>query len=119
MSVFQFHGTADALVPYDGNASAGIPSVLDTLVGWAARSGCEAIPRVTSTKGDVTCVTFAGCRASAEVNLCTVLGGGHTWPGGLPVPWLGPTTTDIAATDVMWDFFLRHPMPVDPGRSGR
>jgi polyhydroxybutyrate depolymerase len=56
-------------------------------------------------------VTLDGCKGGADVNLCTVTGGGHTWPGGEPVPALGHTTTDIVATDAMWDFFLRHPLP--------
>ena len=110
MSIFQFHGTLDGLVPYNGNAQ-GFPSVAQTLSGWATRSGCSATPRETSKQGEVTCVTYDGCKASAEVSLCTVTGGGHTWPGGVPVPSLGHTTTDISATDVMWDFFLRHPLP--------
>lgn len=111
MSVFQFHGTLDALVPYAGSPSLGFPSVAQTLSGWAGRSGCNLTPRETSKKGEVTCVTYDGCKAGAEVNLCTVSGGGHTWPGGFPVPSLGHTTTDIVATDAMWDFFVKHPLP--------
>jgi polyhydroxybutyrate depolymerase len=110
MSVFQFHGTLDPLVGYNGSPALGYPSVPQTMSGWATRSGCNASPRETSKKGNVTCVTYDGCKDGAEVNLCTVDGGGHTWPGGLPVPSLGLTTTDINATDTMWDFFLRHPL---------
>jgi polyhydroxybutyrate depolymerase len=111
MSVFQFHGTLDSLVPYDGSPSMGFPSVLQTMSGWATRSGCSVTPRETSKKGDVTCTTYDGCKGGAEINLCTVTGGGHTWPGGLPVPSLGYTTTNIVATDAMWDFFMKHPLP--------
>ncbi|HSO32797.1 MAG TPA: PHB depolymerase family esterase [Labilithrix sp.] len=111
MSVFQFHGTLDGLVPYDGNPTMGFPSVMQTLSSWAGRSGCSTTPRETSKKGEVTCVTFDGCKGGAEVNLCTATGGGHTWPGGVPVPSLGHTTTDINATDTMWDFFVKHPLP--------
>lgn len=111
MSVFQFHGKLDALVPYEGNPSIGIPSVAQAMAGWATRSGCSTTPRETSKKGEVTCVTYDGCSQGAEVNLCSVTGGGHTWPGGYPVPSLGHTTTEISATDMMWDFFQRHPRP--------
>jgi polyhydroxybutyrate depolymerase len=110
MSVFHFHGTLDALVSYDGSQG-GFPSVKQTMSGWASRSGCTVTPRETLKKGEVTCVTYDGCKGGAEVNLCTVTGGGHTWPGGLPVPSLGHTTTDIVATDAMWDFFVKHPLP--------
>ena len=35
-------------------------------------------------QGEVTCTGYPGCSAGSEVRLCTVLGGGHTWPGGDP-----------------------------------
>jgi polyhydroxybutyrate depolymerase len=66
---------------------------------------------VSFQKGDSTCQTFKQCGGGDEVILCTVQNGGHTWPGGLPVPTLGYTTTNLNATDAMWDFFLRHPRP--------
>lgn len=62
-------------------------------------------------KGDSSCQTYKACGAGVEVILCTVQNGGHTWPGGTPVPSLGNTTTDLSATDAMWDFFTRHPLP--------
>jgi polyhydroxybutyrate depolymerase len=45
------------------------------------------------------------------VILYTVEGGGHTWPGGKPLPeWIvGRTTNEINASRVMWEFFMQHP----------
>jgi polyhydroxybutyrate depolymerase len=42
----------------------------------------------------------------------TILEGGHSWPGGKPLPkWIvGNTTQSIDATRVMWDFFTAHPL---------
>jgi len=111
MPVMHFHGTADTLVPYDGNASMGFPAVLDTFHGWATRDGCTGEPSVTFQKGDSTCQTYATCAGGAEVTLCTVTDGGHTWPGGFAIPGLGKTTTDLSATDAMWSFFEKHPLP--------
>lgn len=37
-------------------------------------------------------------------------GGGHTWPGRDTVRFLGKSTHNISANDLMWDFFKRHPM---------
>ncbi|MBS2012767.1 MAG: hypothetical protein JST00_07770 [Deltaproteobacteria bacterium] len=108
VSVLSFNGTSDGLVPYGGNGL--FPSVADTMRLWATLDGCAATPRETSKKGDVTCTAFDGCKAGNEVRLCTVQGGGHTWPGGAPAG-LGKTTNDISATDAMWDFFVKHPMP--------
>ncbi len=109
--IMEFHGTLDPLVPYDGDPVLGFPSVPDTFQGWATRDGCTGKAVSTYKKGDSSCQTYETCKAGAEVTLCTVQGGGHTWPGGLPVPTLGYTTTDLSATDAMWTFFKAHPMP--------
>jgi polyhydroxybutyrate depolymerase len=49
--------------------------------------------------------------------LCTIRGGGHTWPGGVHTKdtrwWrerVGALSRDISANDVMWQFFQRHPL---------
>ncbi len=108
MPVMHFHGTSDPLVPYGGDPSLGFPSVMDTFQGWANRDGCTGVPAQTYSNGDATCQTYAQCAGGAEVTLCTIQGGGHTWPGGTPVPSLGLTSTDIHATDAMWTFFAAH-----------
>jgi polyhydroxybutyrate depolymerase len=106
--VMHFHGTADSLVPYAGNAD--FPSVEEMMAAWAARDGCASTPATSFEKGDTKCRTWSGCATGSLVTLCTVDGGGHTWPGGLPIP-TGKTTTAISATDAMWTFFVDHPMP--------
>lgn len=109
--VMGFHGTADPLVPYDGSASLGFPSVPDTYAGWAMRDGCTTQTMETYRNNDAHCSTWLGCAAGSEVTLCTVDNGGHTWPGGMPVPSLGYTTPNLSATDAMWTFFQHHPLP--------
>jgi polyhydroxybutyrate depolymerase len=108
MPVIHFHGTADTLVPYNGDAATGFGSVMDTFHGWANRDGCTGTPTQTYSKGDASCQTYSQCTGGAEVTLCTIQGGGHTWPGGTPFPALGVTSTDINATDAMWTFFAAH-----------
>jgi polyhydroxybutyrate depolymerase len=39
-----------------------------------------------------------------------ITGGGHTWPGELADSGPGHVTQTISATQVMWDFFLNHPL---------
>jgi polyhydroxybutyrate depolymerase len=109
--IMHFHGTSDSLVPYGGNPSISYPSVADSIAGWAKRNACSTTTKETYSKGEVKCVTYDGCPTTVDVILCTVTGGGHTWPGGTAYPLLGKTTTDISATDAMWDFFKAHPMP--------
>src|SRR5690606_33297288 len=114
--VWHFHGNADLVVPYVGGAP-GAPlgdglvfrSVADTLETWRVVNGCEAEPTVTRDEGDVVCVEWQGC--GAPTRLCTVELGGHTWPGGLPLPAFGYTTYDLDATAEMLDFFAANPMP--------
>ncbi|MGE5181380.1 MAG: alpha/beta hydrolase family esterase [Acidobacteriota bacterium] len=110
MPVIHFHGTADPLVPYTGSTSLGFISVADSFAAWGARDGCTGDPVETFRNGDSHCATYQQCAGGAEVTLCTVDNGGHTWPGGLPVPSLGYTTTDLSATDAMWEFFQAHPL---------
>jgi polyhydroxybutyrate depolymerase len=107
--VIHFHGTADNVVAYGGQF--GLPGAEASMQAWAKRNGCSAKPTQTYAKGDATCVTYGGCTSDADVRLCTIQGGGHTWPGGFPVAALGKTSQDIDATDAMWEFFTAHPMP--------
>ena len=51
------------------------------------------------------CAELFRCKA------CVIDGGGHTWPGmPPPVSWIGLSTGNISANDLMWDFFKRHPL---------
>lgn len=104
--VLHFHGSADLLVPVDGRPtwSPPVPSLDQTIDGWKQRNGCTGEPTVTFQNGDVTCEAWADC----NVERCLVDGGGHTWPGGEPIPLFGKTTQDISASDYMWQFFSRH-----------
>jgi poly(3-hydroxybutyrate) depolymerase len=39
----------------------------------------------------------------------TLADGGHSWPGGEPVPKVfGPTSTSLNATNKIWKFFISH-----------
>lgn len=108
--VMDFHGTLDAVVPWVGGTIDNFPSVDDSVGRWREIDGCSNATDVTYDKGDSQCVTWKGCADSTEVTLCTITGGGHTWPGGTPVPALGWTTMDLDATNAMLDFFEKHPM---------
>jgi polyhydroxybutyrate depolymerase len=108
--VMHFHGTSDTIVPYAGGGFSGYRSAADTDAGWATRNGCDTTTTETFASGDSRCVSHGGCDGGSEVTLCTITGGGHTWPGGGYFPG-GHITTDLSATDAMWAFFEAHPMP--------
>lgn len=131
--VVAFHGTADPLVAYgggegvnarylpapnSGSSSGGAdgPGPTDipaNAAAWAHRNGCAEQPRQRTVAADVTLTTYP-CPADATVELYTVIGGGHTWPGHpsivSPTPLVGSTTTSIDATALMWSFFQAHPL---------
>ena len=109
--VIAMNGTDDLLVDYaDG---------LVSVQAWAAANACSDIPEVVYDKGDVTCVTYENCAENATSQLCTVDGGGHTWPGAIdlleldPVLywWAGKTSQDIDASRAIWKFFAGRPIP--------
>ncbi|MCB9640895.1 MAG: hypothetical protein H6728_04400 [Myxococcales bacterium] len=113
--VMMFHGTLDSVVPYAGNPFLLYPSVSSNTDHWVEHNQCQDKKERTFDQGDAYCDAYKeGCKDDATVEVCTVLGGGHTWPGGMPVPQLGYTSLSLDATDAMWTFFQKHPMPVNP-----
>jgi polyhydroxybutyrate depolymerase len=111
-----FHGTADPVIPYNGGTSwiarNAFPNVPAWAASWAVRNRCAQAPVDTAVAADVMRRSYGGCANGADVVLYTIAGGGHTWPGGRPLPeWFaGPTSTAIDATREMWSFFRAHPL---------
>jgi polyhydroxybutyrate depolymerase len=109
-----FHGTADPVVPYAGGktwvAPRAFPNIPMWTANWAARNRCAPNPTDSAVAPNVTRRTYTGCADDAAVELYTIRGGGHDWPGGRPVPeWLcGPVSYGIDATSRMWAFFRAH-----------
>ncbi len=103
-----FHGTADKIVPYNGGISGQftLPDINGFASRWAEHNGCsEKISSSVST--NVSRMEYTSCRSNADVVVYTITGGGHTWPGGKPMPEFiaGKTTDEINATELIWKFF--------------
>jgi polyhydroxybutyrate depolymerase len=116
VSIAAFMGTADPIVPFEGGTvrccgGATIPPAAESMAGWARHDGCSAAATETKPAAHVTLRQWTGCRGAAEVRFYVVEGGGHTWPGAADVALLGPTTHEIDATAILWDFFKSHPRP--------
>jgi polyhydroxybutyrate depolymerase len=115
--VITFHGTADPIDPYDGNGQAyWTYSVPVAAQRWAAHDGCDATPQDTEPDTGVELTAYGGCENGAVVDLYTIVGEGHEWPGGPTLPArdtgvLGPQTNAINADATMWAFFQAHPLP--------
>jgi len=110
-----FHGTADRFAPYQGGSSPISPDLFPSIRDWAGRAArrnqCKGDPSDTRITASVRRLAYTNCAENADVILYTVEGGGHTWPGGKPLPeWIvGRTTREINASSVMWEFFVQHP----------
>lgn len=117
VSVIAFHGTADPVDPYDGHGQAyWTYSVPQALEDWARQDGCSSTPVVTQPAATVTLTRYGGCRDGAVVELYTIAGEGHEWPGGPHLPRaltrvLGPQSTAISADSLIWSFFGEHSLP--------
>jgi len=111
-----FHGTEDPIVPYLGNPGnerhGALPNIPDWVEHLASRNGCSPEGVDMTPAGTVKGVYYENCTTRSDVVFYTITGGGHTWPGGEPLPEFitGITSQDIDATRVMWEFFQDHPL---------
>jgi polyhydroxybutyrate depolymerase len=120
--VIHFHGAADKIVPLAGPGGRtpkfiGFKSVEDSIRTCIKANGCPEEPRTEELPdkvGDGTTVTkktYGPGKDGAEVVLFVIEGGGHTWPGQQPsVGFIGKSTKNISANDLIWEFFEKHPM---------
>lgn len=114
-----FHGTADRVVPYRGGRSwvsrDRFADIAVWTASWARRNRCAADPVESVVAADVTRREYPDCAHGAAVVLYTIMGGGHTWPGGAALPewFVGPTSAGVDATSAMWAFFREHPLRGD------
>jgi polyhydroxybutyrate depolymerase len=118
LSVIAVHGTADPRVPYNGGTGTGVahihgPAIPALNATWRAIDRCGA-PTVT-TNGVVK-TSVARCPGGRSVELISVIGAGHQWPGAVPkgpvitrLLGLTPPSTALDATAVIWHFFAAHP----------
>lgn len=128
ISLIAFYGTEDPLVAYEGgivsesfisrlihrsSPPVSFPSVKSYIAAWAERNGCPPLPEPLPANGDASGVRYTGCKDTSEIVFYTIEGGGHTWPGGRPT-FVGKTSRDINASQVMWEFFTMHPLPDNP-----
>ena len=135
--VLSFHGTADPLLPFNGSVSVdaiwgltsggGVttttapPAEIDgagypaAAAAWAEANGC-AEPTDEQVTESVLRRAW-DCPDGGDVVFYVVEGGGHTWPGSDALTnegiaaIVGPTTMEIDATELSWDFLRSHRLP--------
>lgn len=115
--ILSFHGTADPVDPYAGHGAAyWTYSVQQAALDWAHQDSCVVTAPDSHPDPTVTLTRYNGCRGGSTVELYTIAGEGHEWPGGPPLQrrltqLLGPQSTAINADVTMWSFFAAHPKP--------
>ena len=100
----------------DGPTEVSTLSIDETLAAWVERNDCRPptpqrteLPDVEPDGTTVARESWSGCDRG-ELTFYEIMGGGHTWPGS-PVDFndfLGPESHDMAASEVIVDFFLSH-----------
>jgi len=112
--VMQIHGTADATVPYAGNA--GFLPVEDVVSYWVSFNNCPtpanmtAVPNTNTTDGATAeHYVYAPGDGGASVEFYKVTGGAHTWPGA-PLA-IDITCMDFSASREIWRFFSQFTHP--------
>lgn len=123
VSVLHIHGTDDEFAPFRGGRGArsltqtDFYSVDHSIQAWVKANACGPVPQVeqlpplVADGTHLTRATYSGGRDGSEVILYTIRGGGHTWPGRpSKYAFLGKTSENLNANDVMWEFFQRHPL---------
>jgi polyhydroxybutyrate depolymerase len=114
-AIMLFSGTGDPVVPFNGgrvNCCGGLPvrAAPNIIADWAAHDHCATTYDETRMSTEVRRRTWHGCDPGSDVVFYIIDGGGHTWPGAIPVARLGKTTTQINASETIWDFFKAHPL---------
>ncbi len=128
VSVLQFDGTSDPIMPYAGGHVADfggrgeggdVLSVNATATFWSRIDSCGTSlhdrPLPATARFDPTRVTLESsqpCHDGSAVRVYSIEGGGHAWPGGeqyLPRFIVGRTTRQIDASAIIVRFVLDHP----------
>jgi polyhydroxybutyrate depolymerase len=109
-----FHGTEDMAVPFEAGGSTIFLELRDNVIftvgafdafaAFARGAGCDAEPVESTVAVGVTRHDYRSCAGETPMSFYAIEGGGHTWPGAPGEP----TTGDIDATNVSWDFFAHH-----------
>ncbi len=130
VSVVLFNGTEDPMMPYRGGgitlgkrdrkARGDVLSADDTMAFFSKASDCqkkdpERLQDMDPSDGTrVAHAVHEKGREGSSVELYSIEGGGHTWPGGNPYAgerMIGRVCRDIDASRIMLEFFLAHRRP--------
>ncbi|MBO2455880.1 hypothetical protein J4573_53015 [Actinomadura barringtoniae] len=108
LSILAFHGTADFSVPYFGGGNMDydvkVPFLPVNTVAdiWRRLLDLPALTLNILFKGATGCMSTGRGHYGDEVELCTIIGGGHEWPQL-------KGTAGVDGSKMLWAFFSTHP----------
>jgi polyhydroxybutyrate depolymerase len=115
LSMLYMIGLADPINPFEGGPTVSPwgsrrlkPPVMDSIRAWVRLIQASDEPHVIRDSDGVTQVRFGPGATGCQVQLHTIEGQGHEWPGAqrtLPSIISGPQTDKLDATETIWDFF--------------
>ncbi|GAB3098092.1 hypothetical protein G8770_17610 [Aestuariicella hydrocarbonica] len=120
--VITFHGTQDHVNHYTHQTDSptywhiGIPQAV---AYWRQNNRCKNAPIRELVTKTVDRISYSECDNGAEVILYRSSLAGHTWPGSPAADiaakyGMGDTDKDLPAAHLIWKFFERHPLSVNP-----
>ena len=107
--IMEFHGKADSTIPFGGGhvlVLGNYPGAVTVMQKWAHSNGCTGTPETVQITPHVQRVTYRDCTA-ATIQFIT--DAGHTWPGTSIREGDNSPPADLAASELIWDFFKAHP----------
>jgi polyhydroxybutyrate depolymerase len=113
------HGSADKHVPVSGGGgklakwgfNVHAKPLAYAIDFWVNADGCQSAP-VVERNGVVEHRAYANGKTGAEIEVYTIDGYAHSWPGGNRAwPLADPPCPHLSATDKCWEFFSRHKRP--------
>jgi polyhydroxybutyrate depolymerase len=117
-AVLHIHGTADAVVPYNGGAGTGV-SVDQVMSKWRGFLSCSLTPMMVAMPNtnllDLSSpqrITYQNCMSPLE--LIKITGGGHQWPGiQTLIGGAGTINLDFYSPQLIWDFLKNNACPLN------
>lgn len=123
LALLEINGTSDHFYPYAGGnqgTDGGLMLSAEDSVGlWARLDACQqpgerdTVAPLRPGGQEIRRLRYSGCAQGVEVVLISIVGMGHTWPGGVSqnllfTPFIGRVSHDLDANQVIWDFFKTH-----------
>ncbi|MEA3446339.1 MAG: T9SS type A sorting domain-containing protein, partial [Bacteroidota bacterium] len=115
VSIIHFHSYLDENIPYDGGIGNGVsdhynPPLDSVFDVWAGFNSCSVFADTVYNGTDYAKIGWTGCNCNSEIIYYITHDGGHSWPGGSSTIFGDSVSQYISASNLMWDFFVQHPL---------